>query len=127
MQICTTTPCMLGGCGSDSIVKAITSHLGIGLGQTTKDNKFTIIEVECLGACSNAPMVQINDKFYVGLGLDEVPEPHDSCLACRRTLRRRRPLRCLTLSPPASSQRSDPRVGGEVARTQQVLRRCSRR
>lgn len=56
---------MLGGCGSDSIVKTITSHLGIGLGQTTKDNKFTVIEVECLGACSNAPMVQINDKFYV--------------------------------------------------------------
>lgn len=65
VQICTTTPCMLGGCGSDSIVKTITSHLGIGLGQTTKDEKFTIIEVECLGACSNAPMVQINDKFYV--------------------------------------------------------------
>lgn len=58
---------MLGGCGSDSIVKTITDHLGIGLGQTTKDDKFTIIEVECLGACSNAPMVQINDKFYVRL------------------------------------------------------------
>lgn len=65
MQICTTTPCMLGGCGSDKIVEAITSHLGVGLGQTTKDNKFTLLEVECLGACSNAPMVQINDKFYV--------------------------------------------------------------
>lgn len=56
---------MLGGCGSDKIVEAITSHLGVGLGQTTKDNKFTLLEVECLGACSNAPMVQINDKFYV--------------------------------------------------------------
>lgn len=65
VQICTTTPCMLGGCGSDLIVKTITDHLGVGLGQTTKDEKFTIIEVECLGACSNAPMVQINDKFYV--------------------------------------------------------------
>jgi hypothetical protein len=67
VQICTTTPCMLGGCGSDSIVEAITSHLGVGLGQTTKDNKFTLLEVECLGACSNAPMIQINDKFYVRL------------------------------------------------------------
>ncbi|KAL8280756.1 hypothetical protein RQP46_006760 [Phenoliferia psychrophenolica] len=67
VQICTTTPCMLGGCGSDSIVDTITKHLGVGLGQTTKDNKFTLLEVECLGACSNAPMVQINDKFYEDL------------------------------------------------------------
>jgi NADH dehydrogenase (ubiquinone) flavoprotein 2 len=56
---------MLGGCGSDKIVEAITSHLGVGLGETTPDKKFTLLEVECLGACSNAPMVQINDKFYV--------------------------------------------------------------
>ncbi|GAA6005724.1 hypothetical protein JCM11491_003985, partial [Sporobolomyces phaffii] len=67
VQICTTTPCMLGGCGSDSIVDAITSHLGVGLGETTPDKKFTLLEVECLGACSNAPMVQINDKFYEDL------------------------------------------------------------
>ncbi|GAA5993514.1 hypothetical protein JCM11641_006367 [Rhodosporidiobolus odoratus] len=67
IQICTTTPCMLGGCGSDKIVEAITSHLGVGLGETTKDNKFTLLEVECLGACSNAPMVQINDQFYEDL------------------------------------------------------------
>lgn len=56
---------MLGGCGSDKIVDAITKFTGVELGQTTKDNKFTLLEVECLGACSNAPMVQINDKFYV--------------------------------------------------------------
>ncbi|KAK4701317.1 NADH dehydrogenase (ubiquinone) flavoprotein 2, partial [Phenoliferia sp. Uapishka_3] len=67
VQICTTTPCMLGGCGSDLIVDTITKHLGVGLGQTTKDNKFTLLEVECLGACCNAPMVQINDKFYEDL------------------------------------------------------------
>lgn len=63
---------MLGGCGSDVIVKAITDHLGVKLGQTTKDNKFTLLEVECLGACSNAPMIQINDKFYVRLLLSNV-------------------------------------------------------
>lgn len=50
------------------IVEAITGHLGVALGETTKDNKFTLLEVECLGACSNAPMVQINDKFYVRSG-----------------------------------------------------------
>ncbi|KAK4056721.1 NADH:ubiquinone oxidoreductase 24 [Microbotryomycetes sp. JL221] len=67
VQICTTTPCMLGGCGSDKIVDAVLGHLGINMGETTKDKKFTVIEVECLGACSNAPMVQINDKFYEDL------------------------------------------------------------
>ncbi|BGP00267.1 Thioredoxin-like [2Fe-2S] ferredoxin-domain containing protein [Rhodotorula toruloides] len=67
VQICTTTPCMLGGCGSDKIVEAIENHLGISVGETSKDNKFTLLEVECLGACSNAPMVQINDKFYEDL------------------------------------------------------------
>lgn len=45
VQICTTTPCMLGGCGSDKIVDAITSHLGVGLGETTPDKKFTLLEV----------------------------------------------------------------------------------
>lgn len=55
IQLCTTTPCMLGGCGSDSILATIKKHLNVKPGQTTKDGKFTFIEVECLGACSNAP------------------------------------------------------------------------
>lgn len=61
------TPCQLGGCGSDSIVKAISSHLGIKQGETTADGLFTFIEVECLGACVNAPMIQINDDYYEDL------------------------------------------------------------
>ncbi|KAH8820856.1 putative NADH-ubiquinone oxidoreductase 24 kDa subunit, mitochondrial [Xylogone sp. PMI_703] len=67
VQICTTTPCQLGGCGSDIIVKTIESHLGIKAGETTKDGLFTVVEVECLGACVNAPMVQINDDYYEDL------------------------------------------------------------
>ncbi|PVH85186.1 putative NADH-ubiquinone oxidoreductase 24 kDa subunit, mitochondrial [Cadophora sp. DSE1049] len=67
VQACTTTPCQLGGCGSDVIVKTISEHLGIKAGQTTKDGLFTFVEVECLGACVNAPMVQINDDFYEDL------------------------------------------------------------
>ncbi|PTB68641.1 hypothetical protein BBK36DRAFT_1111981 [Trichoderma citrinoviride] len=67
VQACTTTPCQLGGCGSDAIVKAITNHLGIKQGETTKDGLFTFIEVECLGACVNAPMIQINDDYYEDL------------------------------------------------------------
>ena len=65
VQICTTTPCWLRG--SDDVVKACERKLGIGLGETTPDGQFTVIEVECLGACVNAPMVQINDDYYEDL------------------------------------------------------------
>ena len=65
VQICTTTPCML--CGSDAIVDACMSHLGVGWDETTPDGRFTLKEVECLGACVNAPMVQINDDYYEDL------------------------------------------------------------
>ncbi|KAG9240246.1 putative NADH-ubiquinone oxidoreductase 24 kDa subunit, mitochondrial [Calycina marina] len=67
LQVCTTTPCQLGGCGSDIIVKTIEKHLGITPGHTTADGLFTFVEVECLGACVNAPMVQINDDYYEDL------------------------------------------------------------
>lgn len=65
IQICTTTPCWLNN--SDGILKAIQDKLGIKVGETTKDKLFTLTEVECLGACVNAPMVQINDDFYEDL------------------------------------------------------------
>lgn len=65
VQLCTTTPCMLGGCGSTSILKTLEDKLGVAPGQTTADGKFTLVEVECLGACSNAPMMAINDDFFV--------------------------------------------------------------
>ncbi|KAF8321581.1 NdufV2, NADH dehydrogenase 24 kd subunit [Clavulina sp. PMI_390] len=66
VQVCTTTPCML--CGSTDILNTVTEHLGgIRVGDTTKDGKFTVIEVECQGACSNAPMIAINDDFYEDL------------------------------------------------------------
>ncbi len=65
VQVCTTTPCALRGC--DAVVDACRDGLGIGFGETTADNKFTLIEVECLGACVNAPMMQIGDDFYEDL------------------------------------------------------------
>ncbi|KAI7153439.1 hypothetical protein KC349_g8365 [Hortaea werneckii] len=65
VQCCTTTPCMLKG--SDGIMKAIEEHLKIHHGETTPDNMFTFTEVECLGACANAPMVQINDDYFEDL------------------------------------------------------------
>ncbi|WP_119678484.1 NADH-quinone oxidoreductase subunit NuoE [Indioceanicola profundi] len=65
VQVCTTTPCWLRG--SDDIVHACEKKLGVRLGETTPDGQFTVIEVECLGACVNAPMVQINDDYYEDL------------------------------------------------------------
>lgn len=51
--------------GSTEILSTVCSHLGIKPGATTGDGKFTVIEVECQGACSNAPMMVVNDNFYV--------------------------------------------------------------
>lgn len=65
VQVCTTTPCWLRG--SSDIMKVCHNKLGIHDGETTADGKFTLKEVECLGACVNAPMVQINDDFYEDL------------------------------------------------------------
>jgi NADH dehydrogenase (ubiquinone) flavoprotein 2 len=55
---------------SDSVMKAIGDQLGIHPGETTADGLFTFTEVECLGACANAPMVQINDDYYEDLTYD---------------------------------------------------------
>jgi NADH-quinone oxidoreductase subunit E len=65
VQVCTTTPCWLAG--SDAVVEACRRKLGISFGETTPDGRFTLLEVECLGACVNAPMVQINDDYYEDL------------------------------------------------------------
>jgi NADH-quinone oxidoreductase subunit E len=67
VQVCGTTPCMLRG--SDDVFAACIKR-GLRKGQTTNEGLFTLTEVECLGACANAPMVQINDDNYEDL--DEV-------------------------------------------------------
>jgi NADH-quinone oxidoreductase subunit E len=64
VQVCGTTPCMLQG--SDDVFEACYKR-GLRKGHTTKDGLFTLSEVECLGACANAPMVQINDDNYEDL------------------------------------------------------------
>ncbi len=64
VQVCGTTPCMLRG--SDDVLNACFKR-GLRKGHTTEDGLFTLTEVECLGACSNAPMVQINDDNYEDL------------------------------------------------------------
>jgi NADH-quinone oxidoreductase E subunit len=65
LQACTTTPCWLRG--SDAVVAACEKKLGIEVGATTADGLFTLVEVECLGACVNAPILQVNDDFYEDL------------------------------------------------------------
>ena len=65
VQICRTTPCWLRG--SDKLVQIAKEVSNTKLGETSDDKKFTIVEVECLGACCNAPMVQINDDYYEDL------------------------------------------------------------
>merc|ERR1719231_54665 len=71
VQVCTTTPCMV--CGAYDVMERISENLGgIGNGETTKDGLFTLLEVECLGACTNAPMIQINDEYYEDLSLEDV-------------------------------------------------------
>lgn len=72
IQVCTTTPCWLRG--SDEILDACKRKLGIGPGQTTKDMKFSISEVECLGACVNAPMLAVNDDYYEDLTAKDTEE-----------------------------------------------------
>jgi NADH-quinone oxidoreductase E subunit len=65
VQVCTTTPCWLRG--SDDVVGACKEVLGIGMGETTQDGKFSLAEVECLGACVNAPLIQVGDDYYEDL------------------------------------------------------------
>ena len=65
VQICRTTPCWLRG--SDKLSKVAQEVCDTKVGGTSEDKKFTVVEVECLGACCNAPMIQINDEYYEDL------------------------------------------------------------
>ena len=72
LQLCHTTPCWLRG--SDEIEKSIFDTLKIKDGETTPDNMFTLMKVECLGACVNAPILQINDDYYEDLDYKSTKE-----------------------------------------------------
>lgn len=70
LQVCTNLSCRLRG--SDRIVDCVQDKLGIGLGQTTADQVFSLSEVECLGSCGTAPVVQVNDDYHENLTPDQV-------------------------------------------------------
>ncbi len=73
IQVCTTSPC--GVCGAEDVVKAFLRHTGTGeLGATSADGRFTVIEVECLGACGFATPVMINEEFIESVTPQTVPD-----------------------------------------------------
>ena len=73
IQACTTTPCHV--CGAEDVVKAFLQHTQCGeLGVTSDDGRFTVIEVECLGACGFATPVMINSEFLESVTPDKVPD-----------------------------------------------------
>mgnify|MGYP000220399724 CR=1 FL=1 len=74
IKVCTNISCML--CGSDGILDHLRARLGVDFGETTADGRFTLTEVECLGACGGAPVVWIGRTFYE----DVTPERLDGIL-----------------------------------------------
>ena len=68
--VCTNISCMV--CGSGEIVEHLEEKLNIKLGETTEDNRITLKEVECLGACSGAPMMQIGENYYENLDAEKI-------------------------------------------------------
>ena len=72
VQVCRTTPCWLSG--SNEILETCKKELQIDLGETSEDRLFTLVEVECLGACTAAPLVQINEDYYEKLNKEKMKE-----------------------------------------------------
>ena len=70
IHVCTTTPCMLRG--SDNILKKFERNLKIKVGNVSKDGNFSLHEIECLGACIDAPVIKINDNYYENLKLVDI-------------------------------------------------------
>jgi len=72
VQVCMNISCALRG--AEEVFAYISDKLGIKEGETTPDGKFTLLKVECLGACGNAPMMQIDDDYYEDLTPEKVDE-----------------------------------------------------
>jgi NADH-quinone oxidoreductase E subunit len=72
VQVCTTLSCQL--CGTGGLVEHLKRKLGIDFGETTTDGRFTLIDVQCLGACGEGPVVQINNDYYTELTVESLDE-----------------------------------------------------
>ncbi len=76
IQVCATLSCEI--MGATSVVDHIENKLKINVSETTKDKRFTLKKVECLGSCNTAPMMQINDDYYENLTIERIDEILDS-------------------------------------------------
>ena len=74
--VCTNISCML--CDSENVVRHLENKLGIKLGETTKDGKFTLKEVECLGACVDAPVLQVGKDYHAKMSPEKIDQLLDS-------------------------------------------------
>jgi len=72
LQVCTTISCQL--CGTNPLVEHLKTKLGINFGETTEDGRFTLVDVQCLGACGEAPVIQINNDYYTNLTVESLDE-----------------------------------------------------
>jgi NADH-quinone oxidoreductase subunit E len=99
VRVCTTTPCWLRG--SDEVLGACEKVLGVRCGRTTADGEFTLSEVECLGACVNAPVVKIDNDYYEDLD----PE------STERLLTKLKEGEAVTPGPQSGRQASEPAGG----------------
>ena len=72
IQLCKTLSCAL--CGKGEILEHLKERLGIDVGETTEDGRFTLSQVECLGSCGTAPVMQVNDTLYENLTPEKVDE-----------------------------------------------------
>jgi NADH-quinone oxidoreductase subunit E len=70
LQVCTTLSCQL--CEAGSLVKHLKARLGIDFGETTADGRFTLVDVQCLGACGEGPVIQINNDYYTDLDVERL-------------------------------------------------------
>jgi NADH-quinone oxidoreductase subunit E len=70
LQVCTTLSCQL--CGTSWLVGHLKQKLGIDFGETTADGQFTLLDVQCLGVCGEAPIIQINNDYYTELTVDKL-------------------------------------------------------
>jgi NADH-quinone oxidoreductase subunit E len=107
LQLCGTTPCMLRG--SDDVLRACQDAAQVKPGQTSADGMFTLTEVECLGACVNAPVLQVDDDYYEDLD-------YGRTVALIEALRRgERPKPGSTIGRQASAPEGGPLTLTEVA------------
>lgn len=72
LQVCTTLSCQL--CGAARLVEHLKQKLGIDFGETSADGRFTLVDVQCLGACGEAPVLQINNDYYTDLDVERLDE-----------------------------------------------------